>query len=270
MGLRFDSLHQAQLVSSPSRGFAPQDKVLVHALPLSTRLSVFPPRVAGSHCRTRLGSRFCLSAPGSACLLADYRARIAQQVLGPCFASLHQAQRVFSLSRGLASRNKALVHALPLSNRLSVTPRRVAVLHRRTRFWSKLCLSPPGSALLLAKSRARIIGQGLSPRFATLHQAQRFSSTSRGLAPWDKVLVYALPLSTMLSGSPRRFACSHRRTKLGSTLSLSLPSLSVFPRRVAGSHCRKRLGSTVCLSPPGSACLLANSRASTKKQGLGP
>ena len=241
-------LHSLFFLSSPGSSclldesrLAPPDKAWVYVLTFSTRLSLSPRRVAGLHHRTRYRSTLCLSPPGSACFLADYRARIAQQVLVPCFASLHQAQRVFSLSQGLASRNKALVHALLLSTRLSVTPGRVAVLHRRTRFCSKLCVSPPGSELPLAKSRARIIGQGLSPRFATLHQAQRFSSTSRGLAPWDKALVYALPLSTMLSGSPRRFACSHRRTRLGSTLSFS---------------------------SPGSGCFLAESRAPNAGKGL--
>ena len=147
-----------------------------------------------------------LSPSGSAFVLADYRARIAQQVLGPCFACLYMAQRVFSLSPGLASRNKALVYAMLLSTRLSVTPHRVAVLHRRTRLWSTLCLSPPCSAGLLADLLACTAEQTLGLLFPSHHQGQRVFSPSRGLTLKEKAWVHALPLSTRISVSPCQFA----------------------------------------------------------------
>ena len=170
-------------------------------MPLSPRLSLCPRRVAGSHRTTRLGSTFCLSPPGSACVLAKSRARTAQQGFGPSFASLYYAHRDCSPSRELAPQDKAWVHALPLSTTLSVSPRQVAGLHPWTRLGSTFCLSPSGSACLLAGTRARTPGQGLGPRSASLHQAQRVSSLSRGLAPV---------------------------TRLGSTLCLSPPSLALL------------------------------------------
>ena len=172
-------------------------------MPLSIRFSVSLRRVAGSHPWTRLSSTFCLFPPGSACLLAESRARTAQQGLGPRFASLHQAQRVSSQSRGLAPQDKAWIHALPLSATLSVSLLLVACSHRRTGLGSTLCLSPPGSACLLAYSRDRTAGQSSGPRFASLHQAQRVSSSSCWLELQDKAWVYALSLSTRLSISPR-------------------------------------------------------------------
>ena len=119
----------------------------------------------------------------------------------------------------------------------------VGCSHHRTRLWSTLCLSPPGSACLFAESLARTIGQGLGPRFAFLHQPQRFSSPSRGLASQGKAWVHSWPLSS---------------------------KRSVSPCKVAGSHHRTRLGSTLCHYPPGSACLHADSRKRTSGQGLGP
>ena len=146
LSLWFSSLHQAHRLSSPSRGLAPQDKAWVYGLCLSTRLSVSPRRVAGSHCRTLVGSTFCLSPPGSACLLAETRAPNARQGFGPRFAFFHQAQPVSSPSCRLAPHNKAWVQVLPLSIRLSVCPCQVAGLHRTTRLWSMLFLSPLGSS----------------------------------------------------------------------------------------------------------------------------
>ena len=216
MALRFASLHQAQRNSSPSRWLAPWDKALGHALHLSTRLSMSPRRVKGSHPRTRLGFTLCFSPPGSACLLAKSRACTTQQGLNPRFASIHQAQCVSSQSRRLAPRNKAWVHVLPLSTRLSMSPRRFAESYRKTRLGSTLCLSPSSSALLFAKSRACTAGQDFSLSFASLHQIQRVSPPSCGLTPQDMASVYALPLSTRLSVSSRRFAGSHPRTMLGS------------------------------------------------------
>ena len=175
-------------------------------MPLSTRLIVSPRRVAGPHQRTRLGSTLCLSPPGSACLLGESQARTIGQGFDIRFISLHQAQRVFSPSHGLAPHKKAWVQALPLSTRLIVTPRQVTSSHRRTRLGSTLCLSLPLSACLLAESLACTHGQGLGPCFASLHQAQRVSSPIRWLAPLDKDWVHALPLPTRLSVSPRRVA----------------------------------------------------------------
>ena len=208
MVLRFSVHNQAQRVSSPSRGLAPQDKAWVLVLlasPCSAlleksrgrttgqglglrfdslhRLSVSPRRVASSYLRTRLWSTLYFSHPSSALLLAKTRASTARQRLGLRFASLHQAQCVSSLSRRIASHNKAWVHALPLSTLLSVSPRRVAGSHRATRLGSMLCLSPPGSACVLAESWARTAGQCLGPCFASHIQAQRFSLPSQGHAP---------------------------------------------------------------------------------------
>ena len=202
-----------------------------------------PRRVMGSNPWTMFASKLCLSPPSSLYVLAESRARTAGQSFDPGFASLHQIQHVSSPSRKFAQQDKALVYALPLSSslsvslpscrlkppdkawvhalslstRLSVSPRQVAASHRRKRHWSKLCLSKPGEACLLNESRARTAGQGLGPRFATLHKAHRFSSLSCGLAPLDKALVKVLPLSTRLSVSSRRVADSTQWTRLWST-----------------------------------------------------
>ena len=162
-----------------------------------------PCRVAGSHRRKRLGSTLCLSHPDSACLLAESQ---------------------------LAPQNKAWVQVLPLSTRFSISPRLVAGSKHRTMLRSTPCLSPPSSAGLLAETRALTASQGLGSRFAFLLQAERFSLPSRRLEPQDRAWVYALLLSTWLN---------------------------VYPRRFAGSHSRTRLGSTLFLSPSNSACLLA-------------
>ena len=166
---RFPSFHHAHHLSSPSLRLAPQDKTWVYVLPLST---------------------------GSACLLAESRACIVGQGLGPRFASLHQAHRVSSTSRGS---------------------------HPRTNFGSTFCLFPPGSECLLAESRFCTAGQGMGPRFASLQQAQRFSSSSRGLAPQDNIWVQVLPLSTRLKVSFRRLEGSHRSTSLGCSFFLFSP-----------------------------------------------
>ena len=133
----------AQRLSSPSRGLAPL---------------------------TRLWSTLCLSPPGSACLLAESRARTVDQGFGPRFASLLQAQH-FLPSCCLAPHGKASFYALPHSTRLSVSPRRVVGSHRTTRLGSRLWLSPQGSACLVAKSRALTGQQGMSPRFSSFLQA---------------------------------------------------------------------------------------------------
>ena len=194
--LRFSAHNQAQRVSSPSRRLAPQDKawVLVLLAPQSSALlekswgrttgqglgvrfdslhwlSMSSRRVASSHLRTRLWSTLYFSHPSSALFLAKPRASIARQRLGLRFASLHQAQCVSSLSHRIASRNKAWFHALPFSTLLSVPPLRVAGSHRATRLGSMLCLSPPGSACVLAESWAQTAGQCLGPRFASHIQA---------------------------------------------------------------------------------------------------
>ena len=166
---RFNSLHQAHRVSSPSRGLAPQDKAFVHALPLSSKLIVYPRRVAGSHHRTKVGSTACVSPPGLAYLLGESRARTAGHLLIPRFVSLRQAQRVSLPKRELLTQDKASVHALPFSIRLSLYPRRVAGLHRTTRLGSRFCLSPLGSACVLAKLRACTVQQGFGPCFFSLH-----------------------------------------------------------------------------------------------------
>ena len=265
-------------------------------MPLSTKLIVSPRRVAGSHRRTRLGSMLCLFPPGSECLLAESLTRTEGQGLGPRFASLSQAQRVSSTSRVLAPPHRAWVHALPLSTRLSLSPRLFAGSHRRTILGSTLCLSPPGSACLLVELLARTARQGLGLRFVSLHQAQHISSLSRGLAPQDKAWVHTLPLSSKLSASPRRVTGLHPQTWFDSTLCLFPPGsacllaesrgvatqdkywvyvlplstrLSVSPRPVTGMHRRTRFGSTLCLSPPSSALLLAKSKARTAGHGLG-
>ena len=190
-------------------------------MPLSIRFSLCPRRLIGSHCRTRLGSTLSLSHQGSACLLAESRARTAQQGMDPQFASLLHAQRFSFPSRGLAPQDKAWVYALTLSIRFGVSPRRVAGSHRKRRLGSTLCLSPPSSALLIAKSWARTAGQGLGLRFASLHQGQQVSSPSRELAPHNKAWVHVLPFSTRLSESPCHVGVSHRATRLGSALPLS-------------------------------------------------
>ena len=133
----------AQRLSSPSRGLAPL---------------------------TRLWSTLCLSPPGSACLLAESRARTVDQGFGPRFVSLLQAQ--YFLPRCvLANHGKASVYALPHSTRLSVSPHRVGGSHYTTRLGFTLWLSPPGSACLVAKSRALTAQQGMSPRFGSFLQA---------------------------------------------------------------------------------------------------
>ena len=183
IGPRFASLQQAQRVSSPSREVAPHDKALVHALPLTSKLSASSCQVAGSHPRTRLGSTLLISPPGSVCLFAKLWTQNTGQCLGLRFASHNQAHRVSSPSRGLAPQDKAWVHVLPLSIRLRVSPRRIAGSHRRTRLRSMLCLSPPSSALLLAKSQARTAHQDSGPCYESLQQANRASSLSCELAP---------------------------------------------------------------------------------------
>ena len=203
MGPRFASLLQIQRFSLTSCRLAPQDKAWVYALPLSARLIVFPRRVSVWNHRTRLGSTLCLSPPSSACLLGESRARTAGQRLGSYFASLHQGQHVSSPKLRFPPQDKAYVHALTLSTRLSLCLRRVAGSHRTTRLGSTFCLSPQGSACVLAKSRARTAHQGLCPCFASLHQAHRDFSQSRELAPHDKAWVQFLPLSTTLSVSLR-------------------------------------------------------------------
>ena len=189
MGPRFASLHQAQRVSSPSRGLEPSG-----------------------------------------------------QSLGPRFASLHQVQRFSSEIRRLAPRNKAWANALPFSSKLSRSPCQVMGLHPRTWPGSTLRISHSCSACLLSESWARCAGLGINLRFATLHQAQRVSLPIRRLAPRDKAWVQVLPLSTRLSVSPCRFAGSHHWT---------------------------RLGFTFCLSPQVSVCLFAESRARTAGPVLG-
>ena len=151
---------------------------------------------------TKLESSLCLSPKGSASLLAESLARTKGQGFGPCFASLHKAQLVFSPKRGLPPQDKAWVHTLPLSPRLSLCPRRVAGLHRTTRLGSTFCVSPQGSACVLAKSRVLTAQQGFGPSFASLYYAHRDCSPSRELAPQDKAWVHALPLSSKLSASP--------------------------------------------------------------------
>ena len=182
MGPRFASPQQAQRVSSPGRGLTPL---------------------------TKLGSTLCLFPSSSTCLLADTLACTPGQGMGLHFASLHLAQRVSSASRGLAPQDKAYVHAFPLSTRLIVSSRRVVGLHRGTRLGFTFCLSPPGSACVIKESWARSPGQGLYPHFHSPHQAQTVSSPSRGLASQDYALVYASPLTTTLSVSPRRVVASH-------------------------------------------------------------
>ena len=178
------------------------DKAWVHVLPLSIRLSVSPRRVTGLHPLTKFGSTLCLSPPDSACLLTESRPRTTGQGLGPRFASLHQARSVYSPNRRLAPQDKAWVHALPLSSKLSASPCQVAGSHRRRRFRSTHCISPPGSACLLAESWARTAGQGLGPRFDSLHMAQHISMPSRWLASKNEAWVHAMPLSSKLSASP--------------------------------------------------------------------
>ena len=201
-------------------------------MPLSPRINLCTRRVAGSHRTTRLGSTFCVSPPGSACVLAKSRARTAQQGFGPSFASLYYAHRDSSPSRELAPQDKALVHALPLSTTLSVSPRQVTCSHPWTRLGSTLCLSPLGSACLLADTRARTPGQGFFPRFASLHQPQRVSSPSRRLAPltrlWSTLCLSPPSLALLLDKSWVR--------NLGQGLGLRfafLHRLSVSPHRVA-------------------------------------
>ena len=193
-------------------------------MPLSNRLIVSPCRVVSSHRRRRIRSTLCISLSGSACLLDNPRALTAQQGLGPRFSSFHHAHRLSSPSRGLAPPDKTWVYVLPLStcsacllaesractvgqglgprfaslhqaHRVSSTSRSS---HLRTSLGSTFCLFPPGSACLFAESRVCTAGQGMGPRFASLQQAQRFSSSSRGLEPQDNICVQVLPLSTRL------------------------------------------------------------------------
>ena len=163
------SLYQGQRVSLTSRRLSPRNKAWVHVFPPSITLIISPRQVVGSHPKTRLWSTFCLSP---------------------------QAQRVSSLSHGLASLDKAWVLVLPLFTRLIVSPRRVA---------------------------ARTPGQILGLRFASFHQVQSVSSPSRDFAPQDKVWVHALPPSNRLSVFPHRVAGSHRRTIFGSRFCLFPP-----------------------------------------------
>ena len=221
MGTRFASLLQAQNFLL-SRGLASQEKAWVNALPLSNWLSVSPPRFKGSHRKTRLGSTLWLSPPGLAFLFGELRARIAGQVLGPCFASLHQGQRVSSQKRRFPPQTKAWVHTSPLSTRLTFCPRRVAGSHRTTRIGSTFCLFLQAQRVSLPSRELEPPGQSLGPRFAFLHQVQRFSLENRRLAPRNKAWANALPLSSKLSASPCQDMGLHRRTWPGSTLRLSL------------------------------------------------
>ena len=223
-----------------------------------------PCRVVSSHCRRRIRSTLCVSLLGSACLLDKSRTLTAQQGLGSRFPSFHHAHCLSSPSRGLAPPDKTWVYVLLLStgsacliaesractvgqglgprfasfhqaHRVSWTSRGS---HSRTRLGSTFCLFPPGSVCLIAESRACTAGQGMGPRFSSLQQAQRFSSSSRigqqvlgavfaslhqaqrvfsisrELAPRNKSRVHVLPLST-------------------------IPSM--FSRLVTGLHCAKRL-----------------------------
>ena len=200
-GSRITSLHHAQRDSSLSRWLAAPDKACIHTFTLSTRLKLSPRQVDGSHRRTMLWSTLRLSQPDSACLLGESWPRTTGQGLYPRFASLHQAQRLSSPSRGLTPQDKAWIHAYPLSSKLGASPYHVAGLNRRTRLKSSLCLSP-GSACLVAESWARTAGQGLGPRFDSLHIARPISMPSRWLASKNKAWVHALPLSSKLSASP--------------------------------------------------------------------
>ena len=176
LGQRFTSLQLAKRVTFPIQGLASQDKAWVHALALSTWLSVSLRRVAGTHRRASVGSMFCLSPPGSACLLTETQIPTADQGLGPYFASLYQANLLSSSSRGLAPHNKNWVHVLPLS---------------------------PGSESVLAKSRDSTVPQSLGPCFASRYQAHHDFSLSREPAPQDKAWVHALHLTTTLTVSHR-------------------------------------------------------------------
>ena len=141
-----------------------------------------------------------------------------------------------------------MVEALPLSNRLIVSPCRVVSSYRRRRIRSTLCVSLSG--------------------FPSFHHAHRLSSPSRGLAPPDKTWVYVLPIST---GSACLFAES-RACTVRQGLGPRFPSLHQahrVPSTSRGSHPQTWLGSTFCLFPPGSACLLAELRACTAGQGMG-
>ena len=215
MGQRFASLLLAQRFSFISCGFATQDKASVYALLLSTRLSVSPPRVSVSHCRTRLMSTLLLSPPGSSCLLAKSQACTAEQGLGPRFASLLLIQYFSLTSCRLEPQDKAWVYAFPLSTRLIVSLRRVVGSHHRTRFWFMFCLSPPSSACLLAETRAPTLEQGLALRFTSLHQPHTVCSPSHGLAPHNKAGVHVLPLSTRLSVCPCQVADRTAQQVLG-------------------------------------------------------
>ena len=238
-------------------------------MPLSTSLIISPRRVVGLHQRTRLGCTLCLSPPGSACLLGESRARTAGQGFGPRFAFLNQAHRLSSPSGRLAPRDKNWVHVLKLSTMLSVSHRRVVGMQPRTRLVSTLSLSPPGSNYLLAKSWARIAGLCFSLHFASHNQTQRVSSPSHGLAPLVKAFIHVLSLSTRHSVSPRLVAGSYRRTKHGSTLCLSHPSLALLIAMLLACTVGQGL-SLRFASPPGSMCLLAESWARIAGQGLGP
>ena len=225
-------------------------------MPLSTRLSVSPRRNASSQRKTRLRSTLCLFPPGSACVLAELQACTAQQGLGPGVASLHQAQRLSLPSCRLAPYNKALVHAFPLSTRLIVTPRQDASSHRRTRLWSTLFLSLPLPASLLAESQARNHGQGLGPRFASLHQAHRVSSPSHGVLPRVNAWVHVLPLFTGLIVSPGRVAARTPGQGLGLRFDslhqaqrVSSPSRGFAPQDKVWVHALP-LSTRLSVSPP--------------------
>ena len=166
-------------------------------------------RVAGSHYKTRLGFTLCLSHTNSALLLDKLQTRTAAQSLGLRIASLHQAHRFSSPCGGLEPQDKSWVYALPLSTWLCVSPRRVAGTHRRARVGSMFCLSPPGSACLLAETQIPTADQGLGPHLASLHQVRPLSSPSHGLAPHNKNWVHVLPLSL---GSACVLAKSRDRT----------------------------------------------------------
>ena len=245
-----------------------------------------PRLIAASHRRTRLGYTLCLSPPSSKLLLAKSWARIARKGLGQRFTSFQLAQRVTSPIQGLASQDKAWVYSLPLSTWLSVSPRRVAGTLRRARVWSMFCLSPPGSACLLAETQIPTADQG----FVSLHQAQPLSGSQPAtsfwfthcLSPPDSLSSLAESRAhTARQGLGLRFAFLHQAQR-GSSPSRRLATrdkswvyvlpfssrLSVSLCRVAGSHRGTKPGSTHCLSPPASAYLLAELRDCTAGQGL--
>ena len=171
-----------------------------------------PCRVVSSHRRRRIRSTLCVSLSGSACLFDKSPSLTAQQGLGPRVPSFNHAHRFSSPSRGLAPSDKTWVYVLPLSigsacflaeSRACTVGQglgpRFASLHQAHRVsstslssqpWPRLgstfCLSPSGSACLLAESRARTVGQGFGLNFASLQQAHRVSLPSRRLASQEK------------------------------------------------------------------------------------